>query len=80
MTTHLGTFMAPVIDDGTPNTTRLVGFVDPDWASDVNDRNNISGFVFMLGGAGPRSRPSGLFRASKWNTSQPSMRQEKLCD
>ena len=34
----------------TPSGTVLHGFVDADWASDVNDRKSTSGFVFMLGG------------------------------
>jgi hypothetical protein len=29
----------------------LHGFVDADWASDVNNCKSTSGFVFMLGGA-----------------------------
>ena len=33
-----------------PNGTTLKGFVDADWASDVNDRKSTSGFVFMLAG------------------------------
>ena len=36
---------------GTLKGTELVGYVDADWASDVNDRKSTSGFVFMLGGA-----------------------------
>src|SRR5712692_3909452 len=36
---------------GTPSGTVLHGFVDADWASNVNDRKSTSGFVFMLGGA-----------------------------
>ena len=36
---------------GTPKGTELVGYVDTDWASNVNDRKSTSGFVFMLGGA-----------------------------
>ena len=35
----------------TPNSTMLHSFVDTNWASDVNDRKSMSGFVFMLGGA-----------------------------
>jgi hypothetical protein len=35
---------------GAPNGTVLKGFVDADWASDVNDRKSTSGFVFMLAG------------------------------
>ena len=33
-----------------PNGTTLKGFVDADWASDVNDRKSTSGFIFMLAG------------------------------
>jgi hypothetical protein len=40
-----------VFEHGASNGTRLTGFVDADWASDVNDRKSMSGFVFMLGGA-----------------------------
>jgi hypothetical protein len=40
-----------VFQRGTPSGTILHGFVDADWASDVNDRKSTSGFVFMLGGA-----------------------------
>jgi Reverse transcriptase (RNA-dependent DNA polymerase) len=35
---------------GTPEGTVLRGFVDADWASDINDRKSTSGFAFMLGG------------------------------
>jgi Reverse transcriptase (RNA-dependent DNA polymerase) len=35
---------------GAPGGSVLHGFVDADWASDVNDRKSTSGFVFMLGG------------------------------
>src|SRR5260370_14530688 len=35
---------------GTPSRTVLHGFVNTDWASDVNDCKSTSGFVFMLGG------------------------------
>jgi hypothetical protein len=40
-----------VFQHGTPGGTVLHGFVDADWASDVNDCKSTSGFVFMLGGA-----------------------------
>jgi hypothetical protein len=40
-----------VFRKGAPNGTTLHGFVDADWASDINDRKSTSGFVFMLGGA-----------------------------
>ena len=36
---------------GTPGGTTLQGFVDADWASDINDRKSTSGFVFVLAGA-----------------------------
>ena len=36
---------------GTPHGTTLCGFVDADWASDINDRKLTSGFVFILTGA-----------------------------
>jgi hypothetical protein len=39
-----------VFQRGAPNGTVLRGFVDADWASDVNDRKSTSGFVFMLAG------------------------------
>jgi hypothetical protein len=39
-----------VFQRGTPGGTVLHGFVDADWASDVNDCKSTSGFVFMLGG------------------------------
>jgi hypothetical protein len=39
-----------VFQRGTPNGAILKGFVDADWASDVNDRKSTSGFVFMLAG------------------------------
>jgi len=40
-----------IFQRGAPGGTTLHGFVDADWASDVNDRKSTSGFVFMLGGA-----------------------------
>ena len=40
-----------VFQRGTPNGTTLHGFVDADWASDINDRKSTSGFVFKLAGA-----------------------------
>jgi hypothetical protein len=40
-----------VFQHGAPGGNTLHGFVDADWASDVNDRKSTSGFVFMLGGA-----------------------------
>jgi hypothetical protein len=40
-----------VFQHGTPGGTVLHGFVDADWASDVNNHKSTSGFVFMLGGA-----------------------------
>jgi hypothetical protein len=40
-----------VFKRGVPNGMALSGYVDADWASDVNDRKSTSGFVFMLGGA-----------------------------
>ena len=38
-----------VFQCGMPRGTELLGYVDADWASDVNDRKSTSGFVFMLG-------------------------------
>ena len=35
---------------GIPGGETLNGYVDADWASDVNDRKSTSGFVFMLAG------------------------------
>ena len=40
-----------VYQRGLPNGATLQGFVDADWASDVNDRKSTSGFVFTLAGA-----------------------------
>ena len=40
-----------VFQRGAPSGNTLQGFVDADWASDVNDRKSTSGYVFMLGGA-----------------------------
>jgi hypothetical protein len=40
-----------VFQHGTPGGTELTGYVDADWAGDVNDQKSTSGFVFMLGGA-----------------------------
>ena len=39
-----------VFQRGIPNGNVLNGYVDADWASDVNDRKSTSGFVFMLAG------------------------------
>src|SRR5216684_423630 len=39
-----------IFQHGTPSRTVLHGFVDANWASDVNDHKSTSGFVFMLGG------------------------------
>jgi hypothetical protein len=36
---------------GAPEGAVLRGFVDADWASDINDRKSTSGFVFLLAGA-----------------------------
>ena len=40
-----------VFQRGTPGGTTLHGFVDANWASDVNDQKSTLGFVLMLGGA-----------------------------
>jgi transposase InsO family protein len=40
-----------VFQRGTPDSSTLTGYVDADWASDVNDRKSTSGFAFMLSGA-----------------------------
>ena len=42
--------MVVTLRNRTPGGTTLHGFVDTDWASDVNDRKSTLGFVFMLGG------------------------------
>jgi transposase InsO family protein len=39
-----------VFQRGVSNRIVLKGFVDADWASNVNDRKSTSGFVFMLAG------------------------------
>jgi Reverse transcriptase (RNA-dependent DNA polymerase) len=39
-----------VFQRGVPGGTNLHGYVDADWASDVNDRKSTSGYVFMLAG------------------------------
>jgi hypothetical protein len=40
-----------VFQHGTPNGSTLTGYVDADWASNVNNQKSTSGFVFMLSGA-----------------------------
>ena len=40
-----------VFQRGTPGGTTLHGFVNANWASDVNNRKSTLGFVLMLGGA-----------------------------
>ena len=39
-----------VFQRGMPGGETLNGYVDADWASDINDRKSTSGFVFMLAG------------------------------
>ena len=39
-----------VFQRGTPGGNTLQGFVDADWASDINDCKSTSGFVFTFGG------------------------------
>jgi hypothetical protein len=36
---------------GLPTSSTLQGFVDVDWASNINDRKSMSSFIFMLAGA-----------------------------
>jgi hypothetical protein len=39
-----------VFQQGAENGLTLMGFVDTNWASDVNDRRSTSGYIFMLAG------------------------------
>jgi Reverse transcriptase (RNA-dependent DNA polymerase) len=40
-----------VFQRASPESTQLTGYVDADWAGDVNDHKSTLGFIFMFGGA-----------------------------
>jgi hypothetical protein len=54
----------------SPNGSTLIGHVDADWASDVNDRKSTSGFVFTLAGGAvswSSKKQSSVVVTIRWN-------------
>jgi hypothetical protein len=35
---------------GKPDHLELSGYVDTDWANDINDRHSVGGYIFLLTG------------------------------
>ena len=66
-----------IFQHGTPGGTTLHGFVNANWASDVNNQNSTLGFVLMLGGAAVswslKSKLQLPFQALKPSISPPHM-------
>ena len=71
-----------VYQQDNPNGTILKGFVNADWASDVNDCKSTSGFVFMLAGGtiswGLKKQNTVALSTQRLSTSPPPMLLKKL--